>query len=263
MNEFVNILNQQKFRATNASWNYLCLNAPWSVGYVSTLIELVTFNTKEAWEKYYYQSGKERNDIIAKQFIEKTPILNHHTLKKTDSIKIQQLSWELKNLNFQYGRTKEQLTEKGEILFNHMFKKGVAISLGECIECVRFRTICETWNGIIIRERNTVQKLKEIFPDIEFCKTNGQFDHQYAVDYELKINGSLICGVQIKPKSYTYKTPYLNKARTANKHKNITYKTQFGKSVFDVIAQTNGTILNKEIITEIHLTIQKHFEVQK
>jgi len=256
LNEFINILNQQKFRATNAYWNYLCLNAPWSVGYVSTLIELVSFETKEAWENFYYQSGIKRNDIIAKQFLEKTEVLNHHTLKKVDPIKIQQLSWEQKNLNFQYGRTKEQLAEKGKILFDFTSQKGVAISLVECIECVRFRTVCETWNGIIIRERNTIQKLKETFPNVEFCKTSGEFDHQYAVDYELKINGNLICGIQIKPKSYTYKTPYLNKARVANNKKNATYKTQFGKVVFDVIARANGIILNKEVLPEIQKIIK-------
>jgi len=256
MDEFINTLDQQKFRATNACWNNLCLNAPWSVGYVSTLIELQSFNCKEAWEEFYYDSGSKRNDIIAKQFIEKTDLLNHPTLKKVDPTKIQQLSWQLKNLNFKYGRTKEQIAEKGEILFEHITQKGVSISKIECIECVRFRTICETWNGIIIRERNTVQKLKEAFPNIEFCKTSGEFDHQYAVDYELKINGSLICGIQIKPKSYTYKKPYLNKARCANKHKNNVYKTQFGKNVFDVITQANGFILNKEVLREIHEIIQ-------
>lgn len=249
-------MDPQKFKATNASWNNLCLNAPWSVGYVSSLIELESFDSKEAWENFYYQSGTKRNEIIAKQFTDKTNILNHHTLKKDKPTTIRQLSWELKNLNFQYGRTKEQLAEKGKILFDDVTQKGISISEAECIECVRYRTICETWNGIIIRERNTVHNLKAIFPNLEFCKTDGQFDHQYAVDYEMKVNGKLVCGIQIKPKSYTYKTPYLSKARAANKQKNNSYKTLFGKVVFDVIAQTNGTVLNQAVITEIQKTIK-------
>jgi len=256
LDEFINRLDQQKFKATNAYWNSLSLNAPWSVGYVSTLIELKSFDNKEAWEEYYYQSGKIRNDIIAKCSIQQRDLLNQHTLKKNNSSKIQQLSWELKNLNYQYGRTKGQLAEKGKILFDYVTQKGVLISEAECIECVRYRTICETWNGIVIRERNTIQNLEKHFPDLEFCKTNGQFDHQYAVDYELKVNSKLVCGIQIKPKSYTYEAPYLNKARAANKQKNATYKTLFGKLVFDVIAQTNGTILNQKVLLEIQKTIK-------
>ena len=40
MEEFVNIIAPQKYAATNGPWNDLQLNSPWSVGYVTTLIEL-------------------------------------------------------------------------------------------------------------------------------------------------------------------------------------------------------------------------------
>jgi len=257
MDEFINTIDHQKFRATNALWNNLCLNDPWSVGYVSTLIETKSFNSKEEWEIFYYQSGNERNEIITEKFSNFINLLNNHTLKKTNPAQIQNLDWALKNVNFQFGRTKEQLTEKGIILYNFLSRKGANILQDECIECVRFRTICETWNGIIIRERNTIEKLKETFKNIEFHKTTGDFDHKYAVDYELKHKNRLICGIQIKPKSYTYNTSYLNKAKSANSKKNLEYKTTFNKNVFDVISQANGTIINNEVLTEIKLEIEK------
>lgn len=257
MNEFLNTIDLQKFRATNAHWNSLCLNDPWSVGYVSTLIETRSFNSKEEWETYYYQSGLKRNEIIAEKFVNYVDFLNNHSLKKTNPNKIKNLGWQYKNVNFQFGRTKEQLAEKGQILYNNVSRKGLNILLSECIECVRFRTICETWNGIIIRERNTVKKLKKTFKNILFYKTTGNFDHKYAVDYELKYNDKLICGIQIKPKSYTYSTPYLNKAKSANNKKNLYYKTTFNKNVYDVISQANGTIINKEVLSEIKLEIEK------
>ena len=50
MEEFVNTIDLQKFASTNGAWNDLMLNDPWSVGYVTTLIELKQFKTKEEWE---------------------------------------------------------------------------------------------------------------------------------------------------------------------------------------------------------------------
>ena len=86
------------------------------------------------------------------------------------------------------------------------------ITAEECIECVRFRTICETWNGIVIRERNTVTILKVVsFRHADFVKVDGAFDHLYAVDYEIFLRGKPVCGVQIKPQSYTYETSYITK----------------------------------------------------
>ena len=47
MDEFVLGIDKEKFRSTNAKWNELMLNDPWSVGYVSTLIEAANWKNKE------------------------------------------------------------------------------------------------------------------------------------------------------------------------------------------------------------------------
>ena len=246
--EFVNTVHPDKFRATNADWNNLYLNDPWSVGYVSTLIETQNFATKEAWEQFYYESGALRNQHISKRSEGDKQILNDFALKYANPNKINDLSWDIKNINFQYGRTEIQLAEKGKALFDYVCSKNINISLEECTECVRFRTICETWNGIIIREKNTVETLKLKFPQLQFEKTVGEFDHKFAVDYELKLSERLICGIQIKPKSYLGNALYLMKAQQANKYKNAQYLQSFGKPVFDIISQLNGVILNPEVL---------------
>ena len=127
----------------------------------------------------------------------------------------------------------------------------MGINLQECAECVRFRVICETWNGIIVREHNTITELKRLFHNMEFRKVDGEFDHQYAVDYELYNLGKLICGIQIKPQSYTWNAPHIQKARIANKKKNEDYFNMFGRKVFDIISAHNGSIKNPEIIDSI------------
>ena len=64
MDEFVLSIDKEKFRSTNAEWNNLMLNAPWSVGYVSTLIELHSWHSKEEWERFYYESGEKRDSLL-------------------------------------------------------------------------------------------------------------------------------------------------------------------------------------------------------
>lgn len=246
--EFVLGIDPNKFRSTNAAWNDLMLNDPWSVGYVSSLIEAKEWSSKEEWEETYYASGKQRRSMINNDSL----ILDDFQLQRYDRSKINSLSCDKKNLNYQKGRTKEDLMKKAEYLSIEVKNRGLGLTLEECFECVRFRTICETWNGIIARENNTVARLKSTFPNIEFCKTDGEKDHKYAVDFELKREGKLLCGIQIKPKSYTIgNVSYLVNARTANARKYASYKNDFGVDVYNIISKTNGEILNPDILQTI------------
>jgi ribosomal protein S27AE len=55
-------------------------------------------------------------------------LLNNHTLKRTNPAQIEKLGWHLKNLNFQFGRTREQLFEKGtKLLQNYVAQKGILL----------------------------------------------------------------------------------------------------------------------------------------
>lgn len=118
MDEFVLTIDKDKFRSTNAKWNELMLNDPWSVGYVSTLIEAANWKNKEEWEETYYASGKARNVFIeqnATQLGYSKEFFNDTTIPHNKA-KYYALSWEVKNVNTQRGRTKEDLMAKGEIL---------------------------------------------------------------------------------------------------------------------------------------------------
>ena len=255
MDKFKNRLPADKFRATNAIWNQLRLNDPWSVGYVSSLIESQPFIKKEDWEAFYYKSGEERNKKLATVNFDLAEVLNNSILPLTHPVKVKRFLTEVKNLNYYYGRTPLQLAQKGEILFNHLAKSKWSLTADECAECVRYRVICETWNGIIIREQQAVRHLQKLFPKVEFRKTEGSFDHRYAVDYELFVQGQLICGIQIKPPSYAYQRPYLAKARQANQRKNEAYAAETGKPVLDVLFG-RGEVWNKEVVKELKFLIE-------
>lgn len=243
MEEFKLPIDINKFRSTNAMWNNLMLNDPWSVGYVSQLIESKEWKSKEEWEQFYYDSGEERNRLLGAD----RELLNDDSLQLTQKSKILALTWQQKNLNYQYGRTKEDLRNKARKL-NVV---ATFLTLDECYECVRFRTICETWNGIIVRENNTIRNLSTQFPNLEFRKTDGNTDHTYAVDYEVFRANILKCGIQIKPKSYTFNAPYLQKARFANQQKYAAYSKLKGVPVYTVISKGSGEIQNIEILNQL------------
>lgn len=208
--------------------------------------EAQQWTSKEEWEQYYYEPGEHRKQLAGEHCKE----IENFQLARTNKNAIYSLPWNLKNLNFQYGRTKDELMRRAEVLFSFMQRQGSPITLEQCYECVRYRTICETWNGVIIRENNTIKVLQSMFPNtVSFKKTDGEIDHQYAVDYEVYLNGILKFGIQIKPKSYFGKAPYLEKARYANEQKFAAYHERYGVPIYIVISKTNGEVQNSEILT--------------
>lgn len=249
--EYTLSIDPQKFQSTNAPWNKLMLNDPWSVGYVTTLIELINFEKKEDWENFYYAKGQEREGLINQLSADLQNILNDEQLIRVSKSEVDKLSWDAKNLNTQYGRTQDRLYRKGQILYEAVKDNGLELSEGECFECVRYRVICETWNGVIVRERNTIEKLQQLFPKTEFRKVSGEIDYAYAVDYELYKEGKLSSAIQIKPPSYLWHAPYIQSARNANGKKNQDYTNRFGVQVYNVISDTKGKITNEDVIRSL------------
>ena len=113
MEEFVLGIDRDKFSSTNGKWNSLMLNDPWSVGYVSTLIELQSWQSKEEWEEFYYRSGEQRQALLG----DNRDLLDNFSLIRTNREAVNKHPWDVKNLNTQYGRTREDLKRKAEELF--------------------------------------------------------------------------------------------------------------------------------------------------
>lgn len=141
-----------------------------------------------------------------------------------------------------HGRSKDYLAQVGQKLFDAV-KTTQNISLNECIECVRFRVICETWNGIVLRELNTINQLNLIYDNKFIFKKTGNADLDYAVDYEMFYNGKLLCGIQIKPSSYENSdAEYIRRAKRCNAEKNAKYTEIFNVPVITLTSETNGII---------------------
>jgi hypothetical protein len=246
---FENKVDALKFKSTNYLWNRLRLNHPWTVGYVSSLIESKPFSTKEEWKEYYYRSGEERLKIIHQQCTEEQK-KSLFDFKNPNPF----LPKELKTLNLYYGRTEEELNKVGEYMYEKILEEGnpYHITLGECIYMVKFRVIGETWNGIIMREQNTIKTLKKAFPTLSFKKVDGEKDFKYAIDYELYEGEKLLCAIQIKPISY--KKGYskeIVRAKMANEAKNNKYREDFHADVFYIYSDSRGNIENTEVLSQI------------
>ena len=105
------------------------------------------------------------------------------------------------------------------------------------------------------REKNTPTKLTqyliELGYEVSLIDTSGKFDSYYGVDFELYYEGYIVCGIQIKPVSYTKTNEGLQKSIELNKVKNNLYNEKFNRNVYYIYSKQNGYIENKEVIDEL------------
>jgi hypothetical protein len=215
------------------------------------LIDDRTVTDAQSWIDHYYNSGEKRQAMLDILSEPTRACLNDRLLPYNDQKTFDALTEDFKCINYEHGRTKSDLLYKAEVLHHHCKKSISKITYEDAIVCVKYRIMGETWNGIKVREVNTIKGLQKKLPHLTFEKTTGAFDHQYAVDYNLYYKAKLICGIQIKPKSYTYNKPYILKAKAANKNKNVKYTEEYDVEVLDIISSQNGTIYNPNAINKI------------
>jgi len=150
---------------------------------------------------------------------------------------------------YTHGRTKEQLMEVAKKLHEGV---GDEYTLEECFYITEYRVIKESWDGIVNREKKTIHRLQQTFKEIDFRKTEGLFDDKYAVDFEAYLNDELICGIQIKPKSYEYTSSGTKKV---NFFKNEEYTKDFGVKVYYILSDLDGNFPT----TDEYLEMQNKF----
>ena len=244
-NIFENTLDNNKFKYTNIPWN-TGLNSPWMVGYISRLINSKKFDTKEEWKDFYFNSGEERKKILSEY--DSFDVQGFYR-KNGDKL----IPNNMKYINYDFGRTKKELVELGEELYEEVLKMGNTVNLTkkECMYAVYYRVVCETWNGIKGREFNTCNKILEFYNskgmEVELVKTNSRFDADYAVDYEVYYDGFILCGIQIKPISYLKMKTNYNKFKEINIRKNNLYLKKYKRDVYYIYSDVNGNFDIKEL----------------
>lgn len=248
MELFTHDMDPKGFQQTNQIWNRMGLNAKWSIGVMTELIQQKTFPTKEDWMNYYYESGRKRLSQI--QLLSPQDQAIVLSPKRPRGARE-----ELVQLNTHYGRTPEELNEKGEALYQAMCARGFNVTLDLCQQAVHYRVIGETWNGIMGREFEAISWLEHQLNSLGInegscLKTTGEIDYEYAVDFELYIKERRIAGIQVKPDSYRGYTPYLNEAKRINLMKNKKYFDVFQAPVIYIYTTSSGVVTNQSEVNQ-------------
>ncbi len=239
MSESKKRIPREKERVLNPIVERHRLCGPNSVGQVTDLILSDNFKEKSEWEDFYLKSGEIRKNLIEKQSKE---------MKKTALKKF------ISSINKKYGRTEEELKEKGKKLFewipeeierlNKALEVLGKIDLSDCQECIKQYVLDNTWEGIIKTENAVVEKLKKIGVK-KIIKTEGDVDTKMGIDREIfSDDGKKKIGVQIKP-SNSRGTPLID---AHNKNA----QSKYDGKVITIYSDKKGKFKHEEeIIKEI------------
>lgn len=238
--------DKKAFQDTNKMWNNERYNSPFLWGYVSQLIGKTDFKSKEEWLEFYYKSGEERLKKISN-----LPSKWRDEITKFTSITPDVPKWVL-SFNYNYGRTEAECKQMAALMFEKRISKmRLNITEDDWEHMVIYRVLGETWNGVIAREKNTAANIQKKIP-VQLCKVSGEDDYKYGIDYEVYHDDSLICALQVKPKSYLNgNSEYIMTAKMANKKKNDTYTEEKKIPVLYVYSEHNGRVSNAEVLNEI------------
>lgn len=241
---------------TEGIWNHLYLNDPWSIGYISNLIETESFQSKSYWEQFYFNSGASRNRIVADLSVDKQQLLNDELYLFQNPETMMTLPEKFKAVNYEHGRTRSQLNKKAELLFQICSQHHIEINEQECIDVVYFRVIGQPWNNTINNKCQVVEYLNNLFSnEISIEKTDFDSEKLFAVDYELKRENELMCAIQIKPTSMLNSLSEITKqAISVYQKKQAQYKVRFKKEVF-VIAYEEDRFSDNKVIAQIEACI--------
>lgn len=260
MDSFKCAVSKEKLRATNKTWGEKQLNRPWLVGMVSKLAMDHTFRTKEEFRDYYFESGRKRHEALSKLSEEEQYIANTVWMPEN----LWQTHPHIAKINYDHGRTANELKRIGDFFYGFLKEtpNSKNITLTEVRYMVPYRVIGETWNGLILRELQTIKTLNDWITTrnipVHFDKLEGSKDARYEVDaVGVDSNGRILVGIQIKPKSYSKGFEDSDKVYAMNKKKYDSFLRDYEAQVGVVYSDMKGTISNTEILPQIEKTILK------
>ena len=220
--ERLKIRKSDAFKKSNRVWNDLRLNQRRNIGSLMNLAKLSRAKSYDEWVKFYFKTGAEREE------------LRKSYLPKDEFIRV----------NNNYGRTEEELIELAKTL-----SKAMGISLELAYNFVYIRVIDETWLGLRREQKafNLIKKecakLKRFI--LEHADVEKDFD--YAVDYEIKKDGVVILGIQLKSVKYLMNSD-IKYVKDINKDKNHEYTNAYGVPVMYLYMKDDELINIDELI---------------
>ena len=238
------------FKQTNEPWNKFNLNQAWTIGLMTLIISNKNFNNFSEWENYYFESGKERQNLLSHLDKDKALKLRDLTANYTNPYRYKEhLSIEEVRINENYGRTIDEIRYLSDKFHGYLSQSlpKLNISRAVCFNYVYIRIIDEIYIGFE-REVNTIKRLRKLFKDYSFVKTDFETDRKFAIDVEVYYKNILVCGIQIKSVAYKINNKnILKETKSFNHTKNEKYEKINNVPVVYVYSSTEGFIQNTEI----------------
>jgi len=249
------------FTWTNDSWNDIQLNAGWSIGLITKIVNTNMFQSFDEWEGYYLETGLKRQNLLKKvtpaRYTQLTDLRGVFTSPST--FKKGLTGYEV-DINEAHGRTIDELHFIGDCLYEEVVKRGNPhnLTVNDCFNFTYIRAIDEGYIGIQ-REVNTFNTLAKACPDMVFRFATATVDRFYAVDIEaLSHSGELLCGLQIKsPYFKKGKTAAMKRAMAYNKAKHTKYTNKYDVPAYFVYSSIEGVIENSEVISALDDQLNK------
>ena len=185
------------FAKTNLPWNDGHFNSQHVVGAMMGFVKSDDFQTVTEFKESYFESGKERERIIADKFRNYPINLNEpNEIRNAVLCKSKYLTKEVFELNNNYGRTPEFIRKVAED-----FATQQKLSFEIAMLHVERRLFNQTYAGQHA-ENVELAKLRNTYKNITFRKATPYEDSFYAVDLIGEVDGKIVIGVQVKPIKY-------------------------------------------------------------
>lgn len=236
-------------RNTERIWDVSHIRTTWSVGSFSYLIDQFKSNDLTSFINAYYKSGEDRLQEISKLPENFQKYLLDYKLYITKPFVARSIPKNISYLNTRYGRTKEELKTKALDLKLLCEGKNLQLSSDECFDLVCYRLFNQTWDGLILREKNTIENLEKKYPNIRFKKTSHNIDEVYSIDFEMfDQSDKLVGALQIKPVSYMHAGNSIAKDKKLHEKGNKKYFKMFNVPIFYIFSEKNGNIVDMKKI---------------
>ena len=157
------------FRWTNDVWNELNLNAGWSIGLITKIVDDKQFESFKEWESYYFETGQIRQERL-KRAIPTTRVRLidlRAVYKDSQTFKKGLTNYEV-DINEAHGRTMDELKGLARVMHEEIIKRGNPYNLSakDCFTHIYIRVVDEAYIGFTEKKYED-----EMFQVLE--KSNG------------------------------------------------------------------------------------------
>lgn len=232
---------QDIFAILLSYWREQNMGDTWSIGNIKYLIKKKPIRYHLAWRQSYFESSKQRNEILSTMTGDMQAIANNIHLSQEEIVQHISQNRDIKLANYYSGRSNEQVKAKSVAMHKMVRKDGYNIELSHCSKFVFYNTLGVSWNDYV-KEQSSILALKELCPELTFRNIDADVYDQYAIDIILYHRKEMICGIHFENDS-NYNIDI--RSNTAlNQKKNAAFTTKYDTLIYNI---KTSLLLDKDV----------------